>query len=144
LPPDSVVFNPIRAIPLPATGTGDVTVLTEPVPTGYDGIILAHFHTVVLPAGDQFMEGSGDIVWRLAAAGRFLRDLGNMTTIRGSQHAYDPIAGGSFVRTDNRIVYTVNVQNVTGTLPATGAMIIVGLHGWFMPRGGGKTGSGEI
>lgn len=134
VPPDMMVFNPVKGIPLPAAGAGDITIFSVQVPDGYDGIILAHFHSVQLPSGSQFLEGSGDLAWRLSADGRYLRDMGNMLEQQGQPRFYDPVPGGFYVRTKNTIVYTVSNANVSGTLPATG-QIVAGLHGWFFPRG---------
>ena len=133
-PPDMVTFNPVESIPLPAAAAGDLAVIRMEVPTGYDGLILAHFHSVSFPGGAAFAEGSGDLVWRLSADGRFVRNMGRMLTQEGSPKWLSPIAGGQFVRTGNIVQYTVAAPNLTGTLPA-GGVALAGLHGWFWPRG---------
>ena len=84
-PPGAVTFNPDKAIPLPDPATVDAVILTFRVPIGFDGILLAQYHSYT--GAGVFLEGSGDIIWRISVNGRYLRDMGNMQVSIGSpQH----------------------------------------------------------
>lgn len=74
-------FKPISTLlvssAIPFMGA-DVVVLSERVPVGYDGVISDIVCEIVSPTGTGFVDGSGDITWRLEADNRFLRDMGNL------------------------------------------------------------------
>lgn len=130
-PKGGVVFNPVRAIPLPAPADGDVTVLSMRVPIGYDGIITAQFHTYT----ELFEQGSGDLVWRIKVNGRYLRDCGEMLVTLGSVLDLSPVYGGLQLRSGNLVEYIVSAPNAGGSAPPPGTgNVITGLHGWFYPR----------
>ena len=135
-PKQAVTFNPIGVIPLPAAVSGDVTVFTEKVPLGYDGIITGQFNVYI---GNGFIEGSGDLVWRVLvydpSLPRYLKDCGQILVSLGQVNKYQTVPGGLLVRSGNAIKYVVNAPNTTGALPPAGTgSIICGLHGWFWPR----------
>lgn len=138
-PSGSVAFNPSGQIVLPTTVSGDNVILQFTVPVGYDGIILGQFHGYyktpfagILPP--SFIEGSGDIVWRLSANGRFLRDCGNMLFSLGTIRSQSPVAGGLQLRSQDIVKYLVNVPNLSGNLAPGQGSIVAGLHGYFWPR----------
>lgn len=128
-PPGWRTFNPVKAIALPDPAAGDVTVLAFRVPYGYDGVITAQYHGYT--AG--FTEGSGDIVWRVSADGRYLRGMGDMELTIGNPKQLSPVYGGLQLRSGNLVKYTVSAPNVTGLLPP-GGNVLAGLHGFFYPR----------
>ncbi len=139
-PAGSIAFNPSGQITLPTTASGDNVIFQFIVPVGYDGIILGQFHGYyrtpvggVLPP--NFFEGSGDIIWRLSANGRFLRDCGNMLVSLGSIRTQSPVAGGLQLRSQDIVRYIVNVPNTSGSLAPGQGSIVAGLHGYFWPRG---------
>lgn len=130
-PAGSVTFNEQNAIALPAPASGDVVVLSFIVPFGYDGIVTAQFHQYT----QAWLEGSGDLVWRVRANGRYLRDMGNMLSSIGSVQHLSPCPGGLWVHSGNRVEYIVSAPNTNGSLPPAGTgFIIASLHGWFFPR----------
>ncbi len=130
-PPGWITFNPVKTVPLPAPGDGDVVVLSFRVPYGYDGAILAQFHGFT----QGFTEGSGDIQWRIRADGRYLRDCGDMELTIGSPKQLSPVYGGLQLRSGNLVEYVVSAPNTSGLLPPPGTgTILTGLHGLFYPR----------
>jgi hypothetical protein len=138
-PGGSLAFNPSGQVVLPTAASGDNTIFQFTVPVGYDGIILGQFHGYyrrpfagILPPA--FIEGSGDIVWRISANGRFLRDCGNMLVSLGTIQSQSPVAGGLQLRSQDLVKYVVNAPNTSGTLAPGQGSIVAGLHGYFWPR----------
>jgi hypothetical protein len=136
-PPEGAIpFNPTGAIALPTAASGDSVILTFRVPWGYDGVILGQYHgyypSIVLPV--QFIEGSGDIAWRLSIASRFAKDCGNVLVSFGSVQNMSPVAGGLQIRSENVIQYLVAAPNPSGILNAGQGTVVAGLHGWMWPR----------
>jgi hypothetical protein len=137
-PEGAIAFNPTGAIPLPTVASGDNVIFQFRVPIGYDGVILGQYHGYITdPTAFPvpiFVEGSGDIVWRLESAGRFMRDCGLMEVSIGTLQNMSPIAGGLQVRSGDLIRYIVAAPNVTGALTAGVGNVVAGLHGYFWPR----------
>jgi len=130
-PPGWRPFNPVGAIPLPAPGAGDVDVFKFRVPYGYDGVITAQYHGYT----QNFTQGSGDILFRVKADGRYLRDEGNISMSIGNPKNLSPVSGGLQLRSGNLVEYVVNAPNTSGLLPPPGTgFILAGLHGFFYPR----------
>lgn len=134
-PSGALPFNPYDIIGLPSPAAGDTTIFSFKVPIGYDGVLLGHFHVFT---GGGFIEGSGDLAWRIAVndpSPRFLRDCGDMLVTIGRIAFYQTIPGGLQLRSGNVVSYIVNAPNTTGSLPAPGTpSIIAGMHGYFYPR----------
>lgn len=137
-PEGALAFNPTGQVALPTPLAGDTTIFTFRIPWGYDGVILGQYHgyfnVISAPPVPTFVEGSGDITWRLSIAGRFGRDAGNMLVSIGSSRNMSPIAGGLQVRSENIIQYIVAAPNTSGTLTPGLGNIIAGLHLWVWPR----------
>jgi hypothetical protein len=127
----TIVFNPQGAIPLPSPATGDTVIFSFLVPIGYDGMILGQYNIVT----STFTQGSGDIVWRIAAAGRYLKDRGDIVVSIGTNRRLYPVPGGLQLRSGNLVQFICNAQNTGGSLPPPGtAFVLAGLHGVFWPR----------
>ena len=130
-PPGAIIFNPSGAILLPAPSAGDTVIFSFTVPIGYDGMILGQYNTLTA----AFTQGSGDIIWRISAAGRFLRDRGNILVTIGTTRRLYPVVGGLQLRSGNVVKFIVNAPNTGGSLPGPGgANVLAGLHGVFYPR----------
>lgn len=146
MPSEGRRFRPIESSPLtdfgaPGPFTGiDVVVLQMRVPLGYDGVIS---DVVCGFSGSGFIEGSGDVVWRLAAdylpigggnftGGRYLRDMGNILTSLGSLTQPSPVPrGGLRIYSNDLVTFFCNVSAVATI--ANGS-ILTSLGGWFWPR----------
>ena len=145
MPPDGRRFKPIASQPLTAFQTAgvfnglDVIVLQERVPLGYDGVIS---EVVCEFTGTGFVDGSGDISWRLAAdylvgpagvtGGRFLRDYGNVQVSIGSFQFPSPIPRGG-LRVFSWDLVTLYAA-VAPTAVIANGNIVCSIGGWYWPR----------
>jgi len=135
-PYGALTFNPFKAIPLPAPAAGDVVLATFQVPIGYDGIITGQSNGYI---GAGFMEGSGDIVWRIAVnqntALRYLKDCGAILFSLGQINNHQTVPGGMRLYSGDTVALIVTCPNTSGALPPAGTgQVFAGLHGWFYPR----------
>ncbi len=107
------------------------------VPIGYDGVI-TDVMCGIFPGSDGvtgFVEGSGDLIWRLSAAGRYLRDLGNIQTSLGSLTAPNPVPrGGLRIYSDDQLVWTCRFAAGADSRISASARIVCSLVGWYYPR----------
>lgn len=146
MPPEGRRFRPITytaltafEVPGPGFNGVDTVVLQERVPLGYNGVI----SDVVFNFGGQgFVEGSGDITWRLAAdylptgavltGGRYLRDMGNIQTQLGSLTQPSPVPrGGLLVYSWDWITVYINVS---AAATISNGNMITSISGWYWPR----------
>lgn len=139
MPREGRRFKPIKTLlvstAIPFTGL-DITVLSERVPYGYDGVI----EDVVCEingsgSGTGFVEGSGDIAWRLSADGRFLRDEGNLQVTVGSLVTPSPVPRGNLrVYSGNLMLFTVAFTIGAEARLNPNATIVCSITGWYYPR----------
>jgi hypothetical protein len=145
MPPDGRPFRPIQSQPIAAFQTAgvfnglDVIVLQERVPLGYDGVIK---EVICEFTGNGFLDGSGDITWRLAAdflidgagvtQGRFLRDSGNVQVSLGSFQLPSPIPrGGLRVHSWDLVTFYAAVSPAAAI---ANGRIVCSISGWVWPR----------
>jgi hypothetical protein len=145
MPSEGRRFRPIAVAPLTQFQTAGVfngvstVVLRMRVPLGYDGVIS---DVVFNFGGTGFVEGSGDITWRLAAdylptgavltGGRYLRDMGNVITSLGSLTQPSPVPRGG-LRVFSWDWVTIYCSIAAVAVVANGN-IIVSIGGWTWPR----------
>lgn len=139
VPDGARTFNPRGIIPLPAPATGEVTLFNFPVPIGYDGIILGQSNGYINGGFGVFVEGSGDLVWRIpvndGGTRRYLKDCGEILVSLGQVNLYQTIQGGLRVYSGNVVSMIVTAPNTSGNLPAPGIGQVFGaLHGYVWPR----------
>ena len=125
-PDGHIPFAPRGVLCLPAVGAGDAVMLTMVVPEGYDGVILRLHHNC---AFGGFVDGSGDIVWRLTTDQRPIRNFDTMTSQYGN--AANPIpVDGIRVYSGQTLRYLVNhIANA-----ALNGDVVCSLGGYFYPR----------
>lgn len=138
-PSGTIPFNHDKAIPLPAPATGEVTLFSFSVPLGYDGIVTGQSNGYINGGAGNFIEGSGDIAWRIPinnfGTRRYLKDCGNILVSLGMVNLYQTIPGGLRVYSGNAISYVVTCPNTSGSLPPAGTgLIFAAIHGYFFPR----------
>jgi hypothetical protein len=138
-PSGAITFNPFKTIPLPAPAAGDVELFTFKVPIGYDGIITGQSNGFINNGAGAFIEGSGDIVWRIAvnqnSALRYLKDCGAIIFSLGQINNYQTAPGGLRLYSGNTVTVLVTAPNTSGALPPPGfGQVFAGLHGWYWPR----------
>lgn len=139
MPREGRPFRPVGTLALSqmAFYGVDTPALIEIVPTGYDGVVTEVICEISAPTppGSGFIEGSGDLVWRLSADGRYLRDYGNMTVSHGSMRVQSSaLRKGVRVYTDNRVVLSVAVAPAAAAVLNPQSTIICSIQGWYWPR----------
>lgn len=144
MPSEGRRFKPIAVLPVSSAvfdDTDQVIPFTTNanlfVPLGYDGVI-TDVMCGIFPGSDGvtgFVEGSGDLIWRLSAAGRYLRDLGNIEFQLGSLTAPNPVPrGGLRIKSDDQLVWTCRFDSTAGGRISQSARIVCSLVGWYYPR----------
>lgn len=132
LPALAVPFRKIQSIITPAAAAGDQVVSQLIVPQGYDGLLAGIFWRY---NGVNFIEGSGDIFWRIQVNQRFVKDLSNVGFTLGSSVTPMPMTEGQQLQSRQRISVVVNVPNISGTIQVGTSTITGGLFGFFWPKG---------
>ena len=128
-PPQGRQFSEVNTIALPAPDGLEYLVTQFKVPTGYDGVITS---VVNLYTAAGFVEGSGDLTWRVRIGRRWARNFGNVTTTMGSLTSPCPLfRGGWRVSTNQTIQYFVNHSPLSGL---AGGRIVCAFFGWFYPQ----------
>jgi hypothetical protein len=131
-PPEGwIPFHRSVGIATPAPVDGDVLVVDLEVPLGYDGVLRGNSHWY---SGPGFVDGSGDIIWRLQTGRIYARHLGNVTVTLGRPQQTHPIRDGIWLRSTETVRYIVNVPNLSGGILIGASRIVCVLEGWFFPR----------
>jgi len=132
MPGDGRRYQQIGSIVLPAVANTDTLVTTFAVPTGYDGVIVS---IVNMFTGAGFVEGSGDLHYRIQINRRWLKDYGDIQTTMGTVASPCMIyRGGVKLRTQEVVRYWVSVTAAgLGVLDPTGR-IVCAFFGWFYPQ----------
>ncbi len=138
MPKEGRRFKPISTLPvssaIPFTGL-DVPVLTTRVPVGYDGVISDVVCEIVANGATGFLDGSGDITWRLAQDKRYLRDMGNLKVQVGSLTNPSPVPRGMLrVYSHDLLQFFVNFLPGAEVRINPNAIIVCSITGWFYPR----------
>lgn len=124
-------FQEINSLPLAAFVLNvDQAVLTFQVPIGYDGVIIGNTNRFI---GPGFVEGSGDIEWRVQLSRRYAPDYGLILTSLGDLTAPVAFSGGGIrVYTHQTIRYIARITNFALLDP--NGRVMCSLYGWFYPR----------
>jgi hypothetical protein len=132
IPEQSVPFNQTGSLLTPATAAGDQTVLSFRVPSGYDGLLTALYWGYT---GTGFLQGSGDLVWRVRRNQVYLNDLSNVLYAFGSSIQPAPLTQGALLKSDQLVSLVVNVPNLSGAIQIGASFVFGGLIGFWWPRG---------
>lgn len=132
IPIQAVPFNKTGGIETPTTASGDNVVASFRVPVGYDGLLTACYFGY---SGQNFIQGSGDILTRLRINQRFVKDLGNNPFLMGSPTLPLPLTEGQILLSGMWVQAIVNVPNLSGQIQIGASTIYAGLLGFFWPRG---------
>lgn len=133
-PPNSQPFNKIGSIATPAAGAAETVVLSWTVPPGYDGAIFGVMNIYTNPS---FIEGSGNLIWRIRLAGRPAFDYGNIITTLGSVQEMAVVYGGLLVKSQQQVTYSIVHAAGSPLPPGPGTRIVCGTKGYFWPITGG-------
>ncbi len=124
-------FQEIASVPLAGFVLNvDQVVLSFQVPVGFDGTITGNINRFL---GPGFVEGSGDIEWRIQLSRRYAQDYGLILTSLGDLTAPLPFSGGGIrIYSHQTINYIARVTNFALLDP--NGRILCALYGWFYPR----------
>lgn len=119
-------------ITTPAPAAGDVQVISVQAPYGWDGLLTAFWFNY---AGLGFVQGSGDIIWRVQINQYFMRDLSNVPYTLGSPQQPLPMTQGKIVLSGQVVRVLVQVPNLSGMIQVGQSTVSAGLIGfWSRPR----------
>ncbi len=107
---------------------GDALVMTFKVPLGYAGVIRS---LVTMYTGTGFIQGSGDIIWRLQIARRWAKDYGNLQVQLGSTR--EPFPTDIYLVSGQIVSWYVNVVNASGQIQVGNSRIACFVNGWVYP-----------
>lgn len=132
IPPQAVPFLRPKGLLTPTPAAGDQVVVSFSLPRGYDGILsgIYQFYT-----GTGFINGSGDILWRIQLNQRYVKDLSNNPFSLGSPQYPFPMTEGQLLLAGQTVRYIVNVPNLSGQIQVGNSQIVCCLLGFAWPRG---------
>ncbi len=124
-------YQRVQSVVLPGVEGVDNLLLSYRVPFGYDGVLIT---ITALFTGTGFIEGSGDLVWRVQNNFRYFKDLGAIELSLGDlQFPYSLEGGGYRLYSNDLIRMSVNLgAGSLGRLDPNGR-IVVGITGWIYP-----------
>jgi hypothetical protein len=111
----------------PYPADGDVPVVTMTVPANYVHVLLAYY---TVYGGTGFVQGSGDIIWRLRTGNQWAKGMGSMPFALGGLANPFTIEQYIVVRGGQTITMYVNVPNLSGNVQSGSAYVLCGLQGW--------------
>lgn len=120
-------FDNNGVVALPAVGAS-AFIIQFRVPAGYDGVIKRISHNT---AFGGFVNGSGDISWRILVGGVAARNYNNMLSEMGSQQIPRDVAG---IRVFSGQLVQYQVNHVGNA--ALNGNVVATVGGWFYPRRG--------
>lgn len=115
----------------PAPGS-DYLVAEFTVPTGFAGMLYG-IHLGY--TGTGFVEGSGDILWRVMIGNAWAaKGLGQVTTQLGTPYQCLQLTDYIKVKSNQTIRVLVNVPNLSGLIQVGASKILSTLQGWYFPQ----------
>jgi hypothetical protein len=135
MPSNGLRFEYMMSAPLTAFQTAgvfnglDAVILQFRVPIGYDGV----FNRFVCSFnGNNFVDFSGNIVWRVQVGVRFLKTLGNVLNTYGSYQTAFIVPGNNHRLISGQTVSLL--ANIPSTSPVANGVVTAGAFGYFYPR----------
>jgi len=126
-PPGFQPFDPVIAIPTPAIGAGEAVVVSIQCPIAFDGVVR---YISCNYTGQNFIQGSGDLIWRVKLDGRPVKNYGNLVSEMGT--ISQPRTTFGIVFQSGQILQ-ITITNVNQT-PGAGTNIICSANGYYWPR----------
>jgi hypothetical protein len=131
MPPEGERIQFAGTLPLPGDGTENV-IFTFRMEKGWDGVITIVSNTY---EGAGFVDGSGDLTWRLQVGARFIPDMGNVLFQTSNMQNPAPLEGG-YIRLLSQqqvtgFVHVGGTASVRLTPPGRLNSVVVG---WKYPR----------
>lgn len=131
MPPNGRPFTYQQSVACPALGTNDFAVIRFVVPTGWKAAIRS-IANVYAAAG--FVEGSGDLIWRIDVDGVYLPGFDNITTTRGTVAQPRRLEGAILASSNEQVTYSVSVSATASVPVGAGNNIVCAIEGWFYPE----------
>lgn len=125
---DSFDYNGVVALVNPPAAGATANIIQFVVPAAYDGVIKRISHNT---AFGGFVNGSGDIRWRILVGGVAARNYNNMLSEMGSQQIPREIAGIRVFSGQTVIYQCTHLAN-----GALNGNVVATMGGWFYPRRG--------
>jgi len=116
----------------PAIIDGDVTVIDYTVPMGYWCRIQQLSCTY---SGTGFVDGSGDLEWRLLIGSVYARNMGRILFELGTPSCAFPISDYIGVRSGRRVRMIVRTINASGNIQVGASLILCAVLGYMIPAG---------
>ena len=126
------VFAKRGRVTTPAIIDGDVTVVDFVVPTGYWCRIQ---QLVCTYTGTGFVDGNGDLEWRLRIGSSYARNMGRILFELGTPSCGFPVSDYIGVPSGRRIRMIVRVINATGNIQVGASLILCAVQGYMIPAG---------
>ena len=132
MPASGQRFQRVVSSVLPAVESVTNLLLAYRVPQGYAGVLLT---ITTLFTSSGFIEGSGDIVWRVQDNFRYLKDLGTIQVSMGDLEYPYSLEGGGYRLSENEYIkmYVMLGAGSLGRLDPDGR-IVAGITGWIYPQ----------
>jgi len=111
-------------------GLANHTVLQFTVPTGYFGVLLGYYCQYL---GTGFVQGSGDIVFRLKCGNAWVRNMGDLRFTVGDFSNTFSMPLLTLLSSDDTLTFQVQVPNTSGLIQVGSSYILCGLQGWLYP-----------
>ena len=122
MPPGGTPLLYERVITVPAAATADAPVIEFVVPPGFTCALKRHSHRYL---GPGFVEGSGDLIWRIEVDGAHAPGYDDMRTTADRE-----IHGAILAEQNQTVRYTVSVDAAA----ILGDELLCGLQGYFYPQ----------
>jgi hypothetical protein len=130
VPTNAKEFWEAFKIVTPAPGQ-DYLVGSFRVPNGYSGML---YGVHVGYTGTGFVDGSGDIIWRIMIGNAWAAPgLGRITTKLGSPYQLLQITDYIKLKSSQIVSVLVNVPNTSGSIQVGTSRILSTLQGWYYP-----------
>lgn len=132
MPPEGERMQPMGSIALPADDGTDQTVLDFTMPLGWDGV--ATNVMMSYAGGTGFVEGSGDLTWRMKVGERFIPDFNNVIfQLNDLRNPHSLVGGYIRLLSLQRVqIFVAVAVGAGGRL--NGGRINAAVAGWKYPR----------
>ena len=127
---DAEPFDQPGSLVVPAPDSGDTAILEFRCPVGFQGVLLGHQHQYF---GSGFIQGSGDLYWRISIDGNFPRSLGSMPFEMGSLERPRPLYAPIRFSESQVITYFIAVPLGSSVATGAGNYTIAALSGYLWP-----------
>lgn len=132
IPPGAIPIRQTNGITTPTAAAGDKVMVKYKVPCGYFALLSGFYFSY---SGTGFVQGSGDLVFRMKVDMYYVKDLSNVLFTLGSSRFPVPMTQGQIVSSDDMVCLIVNAPNLSGLIQAGSSTCSAGLFGFAWPMG---------